>query len=78
MPRFFFHVRSSVDFIRDQEGTILPDIGHARREAEIDARHLLAEAVRKGEVVDERAFEVADVAGKVLFVFPLRNALKLA
>ncbi len=77
MPRFYFHLRDDAGLMRDTEGSELPDLDAARAEAVADARSLVAEWLRMGQVVDGRRFEIADEAGQVLAVIPLRDVLKL-
>lgn len=76
MPRYFFHRRSD-DFVEDTEGVDLPGEVEAREEAVDAAREILAERVRRGEVVDGHAFEVHDEAGTKVFTFPFRDVLRL-
>lgn len=77
MPRYFFHIRSHEDFVEDAEGVDLPGDAEAREEAVDAAREMLAERVRKGEVIDGHAFEVCDDAGTKVFTFPFRDVLRL-
>lgn len=76
MPRFFFHVRSPDDFVRDEEGVDLPDLDRAKFEAREGAKGLLAEAIEGDRVLDHQRFEVADETGLILFVYPFRDAIK--
>ena len=77
MPRYFFHIRSDDNFVKDAEGVDLPGDVEAREEAADAAREILAERVRKGEVVDGHTFEVHDDAGTKVFTFPFRDVLRL-
>jgi hypothetical protein len=63
MPRYFFHQVTQAELIHDLEGTELPDLEHARREAIRDARHLMAEAIRAGQDISSRSIQVCDEAG---------------
>lgn len=60
MPRYFFHIRTDSDLVRDAEGSDLPDEVAAKIEGEAAAREMLAEAVRKGEMPDTRCLEICD------------------
>ena len=77
MPRFFLNIRDGVDFIKDLEGTVLPNIEAACREALAAARDLLAEKVRAGDVVNGQSFEITDESGVVRARLPMRDALRL-
>lgn len=77
MPSYFFHIHDAGEIIRDEEGSVLPDVQSARTEAIQSARDILAEHVRAGDVVDGRRFEVADETGKVLFVVPFADLVRL-
>jgi hypothetical protein len=71
MPRFFFDVRDSDQFTRDDDGLEFPSIEKARDEA---ARALaeMAKFVLPGSVVCELAIEVRDAAKQPLLRTMLR------
>ncbi|CAN7335176.1 DUF6894 family protein [Rhizobium sp. LjRoot254] len=77
MPRYFFHIRTDDVFIRDPDGSDLPDLDAARSEAGHSARDLLAALLREGEVLDGQVFEISDEAGTVLARVPFRSVLRL-
>jgi len=77
MPRYFFHIRSSDGIIEDPDGSDLPDLDAARREAELSARDLLADLLRQGVALDGQAFEITDEMGQILERLPFRNVLRL-
>lgn len=77
MPRYFFHIRADDIFIRDPDGSDLPNLDAARAEAGHSARHLLADLLKEGEVLDGQVFEISDEAGTVLERLPFRNVLRL-
>lgn len=77
MARFFFHIRNHHEFVRDREGVEMTSARAALHEAEDAAREILAEKVRKGEVIDGNEFEVHDELGTRLFTLPFRDVLKL-
>jgi len=62
-------------FIEDPDGSELPDAAAAREEAIDGARHLWAAAILQGQDLTGERFEVADEAGRVVFVMPLEEAL---
>lgn len=77
MPRYYFHIRSHDDFVEDPEGVVLKGDGEAREEAIDAAREMLAERVRKGEVIDGHVFDVRDEDGTKVFSLPFRDVLRL-
>lgn len=77
MPRYYFHINASDGLIRDPDGTDLPDLDAARLEAEKSARHLLADLLRQGGVLDGQVFEITDDDGVILERVPLRSVLRL-
>ena len=78
MPRYFLNIRDGTDFIEDVEGTLLPNVEAACREALAAARDILAAKVRAGEVVNGQLFEITDETGIVRAKLPMRDALRLA
>jgi hypothetical protein len=77
MPRYYFHIRSDHGLLHDPDGTDLPDLPAARLEVEQAARDLLANLLRRGEVVDGQVFEITDGGGQVLERLPFRSVLRL-
>lgn len=75
MPRYFFHQVTQAELIYDLEGTELPDLEHARREAIRDARHLMAEAIRAGQDISSRSIQVCDEGGSILMTLPFSEAV---
>jgi hypothetical protein len=77
MPRFYFHIVSEMDFLEDAEGVELVGEAEARDEAIDAAREILAERVRKGDVIDGHVFDVRDDTGTKVFTLPFRDVLRL-
>lgn len=77
MPRYYFDIKSNEDFVEDPEGVELKGDGEAREEAIDAAREILAERVRKGEVIDGHVFDVRDDDGTKVFTLPFRDVLRL-
>lgn len=75
MPRFYLHIRDDDRWIEDCEGSDLPTLDAARKEALAGARGILAEQVRAGEALSRQSIEIADDAGLVQAVVPMRSAL---
>lgn len=65
MPRFFFHLRDDLDVI-DEEGTELPDLAAARRQAVKEARSLACEQVLHGRLNLAHYIDIEDDGGAVL------------
>jgi hypothetical protein len=78
MPRFYFHIVDGTDFIEDPDGSELADLDAARAEALHSARHLLADKVRAGEVVDGARFEIRNSDGLLLATVMFRDAIRLS
>ena len=76
MPRYFFHVASAPETIRDEEGSDLPDLDTARAEAIEDARSLMSDAILSGRDISQRQIQICNEKGKSFFAFhslwPLR------
>ena len=75
MPRYFFHHVTRAGLVRDLEGTDLPDLEHARSEAILDARSLLAGAIREGRDISSRSIQISDEQGNVLLTVPFAEAV---
>jgi hypothetical protein len=75
MQRFYFNIRSEAGVLQDLEGTELPDLEAARREAIEDARQLMSDAVRIGYDIVSRSVEVGNVAGEMVLSVPFSEAL---
>lgn len=78
MPRFFFNIRNGDELIADPDGTDLPDLDAAVEEALNDARELLSEIVKLGNLVDGQAFEIADETGKVVRTVSFKDAVRFS
>lgn len=66
MPLFHFNVLDGVSDI-DTEGTVLPDVDAAWREARILAGDLIKDAREWDRLGEEWRIEVTDHAGTILF-----------
>lgn len=75
MGRFYFHLRSGEELLRDDEGQDFPDCSAARQEAELAARELLAEAIKDGKGRVPDAFVIADEQGREIDTVLLAAAL---
>jgi hypothetical protein len=73
--RFYFHLRSGDELVRDDDGEDFPDVSSARREAEKSAREILADAIKSGRENVPQAFVIADEQGREIDTVPLTIAL---
>jgi hypothetical protein len=73
--RYFFHVRDGQGVITDDEGSELPDIIAARKEARESAKDFLVDALQGGPSILNRRIEIADAAGEVLETLPMIRVL---
>jgi hypothetical protein len=78
MTRYFFNVRSGSTYIPDTEGQEHADLGAAKEEAETAAREIVSEAVKYGNVIDSREFEITDAEGTVCATVPFRDMLRFS
>ncbi|WP_224576685.1 hypothetical protein [Mesorhizobium sp. BR1-1-16] len=77
MPRYFFHQVRRGGLIEDSEGSQLPDIDAARREAIDGAREMMSEAIHAGVDISSRRFEITDEQGAVVLLVPFTDAVAL-
>lgn len=78
MPKFYFHIVSGDTVIEDPDGSELANLDVARAEALQSARHLLADKVRNGEVVDGQRFEIRNSTGDLLATVAFRDAIRFS
>ena len=71
-------MRDGKHLLEDPDGLDLPDVEAAREEANVSARHLLADRVRAGAAIGDQSFEIVDDAGELRTVVRMRDVLKLA
>lgn len=78
MPRFYFNIVDGTKVIEDPDGSELPDLDTAVAEALQSARHLLADKVRAGDVIDGQKFEIRDDEGALLATVRFRDAIRFS
>jgi hypothetical protein len=66
MARFYFHMRDGKRFINDVEGQELHSLDHAREQALLSTRELVADAIKGGRDPGFDALVVADERGREL------------
>jgi hypothetical protein len=77
MGRFYFHLKDGDDLTLDEEGSELPGIDAARKEALRTAREMLSEAIKQGAEKVWEALVIADASGRTIEVLPLAAALPM-
>jgi hypothetical protein len=75
VPRYFLHIG---ELETDPDGTDLPDLEAARREALLSAREMLAEWITCGVEDIPTRIVISDEAGNVLAVVHMREVLPRA
>lgn len=75
VPLFYLHSRCSDMLARDPDGSELPDLDAARREALAAARELWAEAIMHGKDLSACTFVIADEQGRQFLIVPFTDAL---
>ena len=75
MPRFYFHICDAEGMSHDEEGSDLPDIDAARREAKASARDLITEYMKNRKPINGQTLQIADADGNVLEIMDLRDVL---
>ncbi|WP_019997451.1 DUF6894 family protein [Aureimonas ureilytica] len=75
--RYYLHIRNGDVLIEDFEGEEFPDLDAARREAVRCVRELLAERLRRGDVLDGEAIEIWDETGRFVDSVSFRSQLRL-
>ena len=75
MSRFYFHLQAGGQVVPDDEGTDLPNLSAAQREAIQSAREMLADAIKSGKPEVAEVFVITDEVGRALAVVPLLAAL---
>jgi hypothetical protein len=66
MPRYFFHIIHHGQFIRDDEGSILPGLDAVEREAKASALDLASQIASVRQRPDDWCIEVHDIDGKIV------------
>ncbi len=73
--QYFFHIRTGMTRIVDDEGLGCADIAAVRAEMLASAKDLAAASIRSGSGVDGRILEIEDDSGNVIETFPIRGIL---
>jgi hypothetical protein len=73
MPRFYFNLRNSKEFLEDPEGQECESLTAARQEAILSAREIMAARVKSGKNLDGQ-FEITDITGQLILTVPFPDA----
>lgn len=76
MPRFFFDIHLRHGTIADPEGSELPDLPTAEREALVSLRQILGDLLRGSGPVEVQQIKIANGAGQVLAAVQLEDAIR--
>jgi hypothetical protein len=78
MPRYFFHVCNGTGLVEDEEGQEIADEETARTIAVKEARELMSEEMRAGELNVASFIEVQNEKGEYLFTLQFEDAFRLS
>jgi hypothetical protein len=76
MPRYFFHVVAGADKVPDLEGSDLPNLDAARKEALEDARSHMSNAILSGWDISGRMVEIRDQDDNLLLTVAFKDAIE--
>jgi hypothetical protein len=71
--RYYFNIRDQHGFVIDEEGSELPDMEAALREAHASARDFVMDAMRGCHPLNGRRIEISDCEGNVLDSMAVRD-----
>lgn len=77
MERFFINIRDGETLMEDEEGSVLPSLEAALKEAMQSAKEILADQILSGAVINARVFEITDESGVIRATYLLRDAINL-
>ena len=75
MARFYFHLQIGSRLVRDARGIDMPSSQHAREQALLSMRELVADAVKAGTDLELEAVVVANTNGRELMLINVREVL---
>lgn len=77
MPRFYLHIRTPTDLIKDEEGSDYADFARAVVEAVRGARCLMTGEVAGGTLCLDQSIEIHDAGGSHVRSVPFSEAVTL-
>ena len=75
MPIFYFHVCNGNGFVEDEEGTELPDVATARKQAISGLRDIMASEMKEGEINLGSFVEIEDEDHELVATVPFIEAV---
>ncbi len=77
MSLFHLNLRTSTDFIPDEDGTELADLAAAEDSATRSAREMMSAEVCDGDLQLDESIEIHDAQGRYLSAIRFRDVLKI-
>ena len=77
MPRFYLHLRDSTDELLDPEGTELVNVEAAAARALREARCIISDEVKGGQLKLAQRIDVEDQAGALVYSLAFRQAVEI-
>lgn len=74
MPRFYFNLRRSNEFLKDPDRQECESLTAAHEEAILAAGELMASRVKSGKNPDGGQFEITDITGQHILTVPFKDA----
>lgn len=70
MPKYYFHIRTPLDFDVDDIGTECASVEEATLKAVRAAKEIICEWINEGSSVDGEVFEIVDEQGGLVATVP--------
>ena len=77
VPRYFLHLRDSIDELLDPEGIELPDMDALKKCVMETVRDLIVGDVRDGIIDFRYRIDAENDAGQVVYSLPFKHALNI-
>ena len=74
MPRYYFNLRSSKEFVEDSDGQEYESLTAAREVAILSAREIMASRVKSGKTPNGGQFEITDITGQLVLMVLFKDA----
>jgi hypothetical protein len=78
MPLYFFHLNECGTVIADPEGSDLPDLDAARKQAEMEARQIMSAEIRQGMLCLGCCIVIHDADDVEVARMPFRDAVSIS
>ncbi|HEX8669023.1 MAG TPA: hypothetical protein VF727_11710 [Allosphingosinicella sp.] len=77
MALYYFHLRDGTDILLDPEGRELPSLSAVAAAALRDARSIISDAARNGQILFDQQIDVEDSGGRVVHSLQFEDAVKI-